>query len=398
MVLRSDIEKAVLAQKQFLAKREAGIDRDQLNSLTLSEVILIISGIRRCGKSTLMQQLMTLSSGSSAFFNFEDPRIFGFEPGDLNKLAEVLGEVDSYFFDEIQNVERWEVFIRNLHDHKKQICITGSNASLLSRELGTRLTGRYIQLELFPFSFGEYLRYKKEERQPKSFRDYLQHGGFPEYLKNFNKEILQQLFQDIIYRDVLVRHNIRNARTLIDMTLFLISNVGKEYSLNKLRNSFDIGSTNSVAGYISWLEDTYLLFSLPRFSWFAKRMAINPKKIYTIDTGFANANSLSFTNDLGRLFENAVFIALRKKHRELYYFKEKNECDFVVKKLDKITNVIQVCSEVHADNLDREIAGLEEALHFFDLEEGIILTIEQQDTFERSGKKIKIVPAWQWFD
>ena len=397
MVLKADIEKAVKAQRQFLSKKSVGIEREQLKSMLLDKMILIITGIRRCGKSTLMLQLINRNKGNTAFFNFEDPRIFGFEPGDLNKLAEVLGEVDTYYFDEIQNVDQWEVFARNLHDQEKKLCITGSNASLLSRELGTRLTGRYIQVELFPFSYSEYLVFKKKKRGPNSFIDYLEHGGFPGYLSNQNKEILQQLFKDIVYRDVVVRHGVRNAKTLVDMALFLMSNIGKEYSLNKIRNSFEIGSTNSVAAYINWLEDSYLLFSLPRFSWSMRRVSINPKKIYAIDTGFANANSLSFTSDTGRLFENAVYLALRRVNKEIYYFKEKHECDFVVKELDRVTQVIQVCPEIHDDNFSREIAGLEEALNFFGLEEGAIITLNQEDIFERDGKKVKLIPAWKWF-
>ena len=397
MVLKSDIEKAVIAQRQFLSKKSLGIDREKRKSMVLDRMILIITGIRRCGKSTLMLQLIKLSKNKTAFFNFEDPRIFGFELGDLNKLAEILGEVDTYYFDEIQNVEQWEVFARNLHDHEKKLCITGSNASLLSKELGTRLTGRYIQVELFPFSYTEYLVYKKDDRSINSFNDYLKNGGFPEYLANYNREILQQLFKDIVYRDVVVRHGVRNAKTLVDLALFLISNVGKEYSLNKLKNSFEIGSTNSVAAYISWLEDSYLLFSVPRFSWSARRMAINSKKIYTIDTGFAQANSLSFTNDTGRLFENSVFLWLRRTNKEIYYFKEKYECDFVVKELNKVTQVIQVCSEINDDNFSREVGGLMEALVFFDLPEGLIITLDQADILKKSGKTIKLIPAWKWF-
>jgi len=283
-----------------------------------------------------------------------------------------------------------------LHDRDKRIAITGSNASLLSKELGTRLTGRNIQIELFPFSYTEYLMFLQLENNLTSFNLYLEDGGFPEYIKSKHKEQLQQLFKDIVYRDIIVRHGIRQAKTIIDIALFLIANVGKEYSLNGIKNTFGVGSANSVADYIHWLEDSYVLFSIPRFSWSLKSVSINPKKVYCIDTGFAQANSLSFSEDTGRLLENCVYLALRRKYKEIYYFKEKGECDFIVKEAQDILHIIQVCAEIHPDNKAREVNGLLAALTFFSKTEGLILTLNQEDVLMINDVKVRLLPVWKW--
>jgi predicted AAA+ superfamily ATPase len=398
MVLKSEIEKSLALQRLFLDKKEDGFKRDGLANLPINTGhILIITGVRRCGKSTLLQQISKELREEFIFFNFEDPRIYGFELEDFTKLDEIVGdEIRHYFFDEIQNVEKWELFIRHLHDREKRIAITGSNASLLSKELGTRLTGRNVQIELFPFSYNEYLLFLNFENNLASFNSYIEDGGFPEYVKSKHKEQLQQLFKDIIYRDIIVRHGIRQAKTIIDIALFLIANVGKEYSLNGLKNTFGVGSANSVADYIHWLEDSYVLFSVPRFSWSLKSVSINPKKVYCIDTGFAQANSLSFSEDTGRLLENCVYLALRRKYKEIYYFKDQGECDFIVKESQTIIHIIQVCAEIHSENKAREVNGLLAALKFFSITEGLILTLNQDDVLRINEVKIRLLPVWKW--
>jgi predicted AAA+ superfamily ATPase len=398
MLLKSEIEKSLKLQQLFLSKKQLSFERESLDKIKInSTFILIITGIRRCGKSTLMHQISEKIKEEKLFFNFEDPRIYGFDVDDFTKLDEIIGDkLNYYFFDEIQNVEKWELFVRHLHDREKNIVITGSNASLLSKELGTRLTGRNIQIELFPFSYSEFRMFKQLENNLKTFNLYLDVGGFPEYLKSKQKEHLQQLFNDIVYRDIIVRYGIRQVKTLIDIALFLIANVGKEYSLNGIKNTFRVGSANSVADYIQWLEDSYVLFSLPRFSWSLKSVSVNPKKIYCIDSGFAQANSLSFTEDKGRLLENIVYLALRRKHKDLYYFKDNGECDFIVKQGQDINQIIQVCTEIHSDNKNREINGLIAALKFFNKTEGLILTLNQDDVLKENDMKITLLPVWKW--
>lgn len=398
MILQSEIEASVLEQKQQLMQADAGLNRNILPVMSLlSDYITIITGIRRCGKSTLMHQMMDGIKGDFGYFNFEDPRVFGFDVHDFSKLEKVLGDQQYFFFDEIQNIENWELFIRKLHDRGKTVCITGSNASLLSKELGTRLTGRNIQKELFPFDYTEFCAYLELEKTTATLDLYLELGGFPSYLKNKQLVYLQQLFRDILYRDIIVRYGVRNSRIIEGIALYLISNVGKEFSLNGIKKTFDVGSTNSISDYVSWFEDSYLLFTLPRFSWSLKSVAINPKKVYTIDTGFAQANSLSFSEDKGRLFENLVYLQLRRTDKDLYYFREKGECDFVVKDKNKITELVQACYQLNPDNLQRELNGLKEAMEFFNLDQGTIVTQNQNEIFNLDGKKITVVSGDKWF-
>jgi predicted AAA+ superfamily ATPase len=378
-------------------RTDLGVVRDSLQEIKLrKEFITIITGIRRSGKSTLMHQLIHQLDQDFAYFHFEDPRIFGFSVDDFPKLEEVLGDTSYYFFDEIQNVPQWELFVRKLHDQGKVICITGSNASLLSKELGTRLTGRNITKELFPFNYNEYCTFYSYKQDSDSAAKFMNDGGIPLFLKTHEITYLHQLLRDILYRDIIARYGIRNGKLVEELTLFLISNIAKPYSLNGLKKTFNLGSANSVSDYVSWLEDSYLFFSLPRFSWSLKSVAVNQKKIYSIDTGFAQANSLSFSSDKGRLFENMIYLSLRRKFTDLYYFREKGECDFVVKEKEKVTQVVQACFELNSDNLQREMNGLKEAMDFFGLQEGTIVTLNQKDLFINDDKHIRVISANDW--
>lgn len=398
MVLKADIEKAFRSQQQFLKPDAKDIKRDYLHNYKPDKKhIEVITGIRRCGKSTLMKQIIRRHYRHIAFFNFEDSRIFGFNIHDFQKLDEVMpSSADAYFFDEIQNVDAWEIYIRQLHDRGAKIFITGSNASLLSKELGTRLTGRHLRHEMFPFSYSEFLLFKKQKKSADSCELYLSAGGFPDYLSAGNPEVLQTLLKDIVMRDIAIRYNIRNSRTLMDITLFLLSNIGKECSYNNLRKTFGLGSANTTSEYLSWLEDTYLFFFLPRFSWSAKNIAVNPRKIYAIDNGMVNANTLSFTDDKGRLLENAVYLHLRKKNYSLFYYREQKECDFVVVENKKCKLLIQVCWEINGDNKHRETEGLLDAMSYFNRNEGIIVTFNQRDTLRVDNNIIHLVPAFDF--
>ena len=395
MILKEEIQAAVTGQRKVISKELVLTKRDASTKIKPSSThIEVITGIRRCGKSTLMRQIISESQAAFAYLNFEDPRIYGFEISDFPKLDEVFGEeVSSYYFDEIQNVTGWEVYVRQLHDRGEKVYVTGSNASLLSRELGTRLTGRYLAHEIFPFSYAEFLAYSKKADSNENFADYLNLGGFPEYLRDQNPEVLQNLLKDIVFRDIAIRYSIKNTKTLMDITLFLISNVGKEMSFNSLKKAFDVGSATTVSDYLSWLEDAYLLFFLPRFSWSAKNISKNPKKVYCIDTGFAKANSLSFSKDQGRLLENLVYILLRKTNRKLYYFRERKECDFVVFEGESCKWLIQVTEKVHVDNQQRELDGLLEAMAFFGQKEGFILTLQQTDFMTFGDQTVQIMPV-----
>lgn len=400
MILTDKLKEIVAAQKQSIPVSENLVVRSKEASVDFSlGHAIVISGIRRCGKSTMLLHMMN-STGQSNYFNFEDPRAAAFEVSDFERLEAVFAETSNnsnfYFFDEIQNIDNWEKYIRNALDRKNKIFITGSNASLLSKELGSRLTGRHIRYELFPFSYNEMLAFLGLPPGIESFYIYLEHGGFPEYIKTRNIKILQELFNDIIARDIVIRHGVRNAREIKDLALYLLSNVGKEFSYNSLMRLFNLGSVNSIISYVSYFEDCYLLFTVPRFEYSLKKQITNPKKVYAIDPGLINAVTLSYSSDKGRILENIVFISLRKDEKEIFYFKAKHECDFVVKDRTKIVMAIQVCYELNDSNQQRELDGLYEAMQEYALSEGFIVTYNQDDTVVYKEKKITIIPAWKW--
>ncbi len=394
MVFRAEIEKAYTDQQLLLSKKSASTTREYGHNFEpTGNFIEVISGVRRSGKSTLLGQIMKQHDSNFAYFNFEDSRVFNFELSDFQKLDDVIGRGKSaYFFDEIQNVPSWELFVRQLHDRGEKVYVTGSNASLLSRELGTRLTGRHLRHELFPFSYPEFLVHKKLNDSLKAMELYIEIGGFPDYIGKPLIEILQNLLKDIVWRDLAVRYGVRNSNMLMNIALYLLSNIGKECSFNAIRKTFSIGSVNSVADYLSWLEDAYLLFFVPRFSYSAKVMAINPRKVYAVDTGMVTANSLSFSKDKGRLLENTVFLHLRRTHEKIFYYRENGECDFVVFQQDKCKLILQVCEEVHDENVERETKGLLEAMNYFKQKTGLIVTKKQSETLVYGQRTIVLQP------
>jgi len=400
MILKETLRNIVRAQRKDVLLEDDSIAREKLKEIKIEESFaIILSGVRRCGKSTVLRQMIK-KSNNFYYFNFEDPSAVNFELADFETMNQVFneeyGESKYYFFDEVQNVEKWELFVRAMLDKGKYFVITGSNASLLSRELGTRLTGRHLDYELFPFSFTEFLKIKNKKPSMESFQEYFTKGGFPQYLKSERAESLQDLFNDIINRDISIRHKIRNLKSLKEMAVYLITNVGKEFSYNSLKKMFNLGSVNSAISFVSFFEDSYMLFTVPKFDYAIRKQIINPKKVYSIDNGFSNVNSASFSEDKGKMLENMAFLALRKEHKDIFYFQEKKECDFVIKEGTKITMAMQICYDLTEQNKDREINGLLEALDKFKLKEGLILTYSQEDNFKIEGKKIKVIPVWKW--
>ncbi len=398
MITKESLKEVLISQRGFLDKASQGTPREAEIKIVDSFAI-IITGIRRCGKSTFLNQLLKKQK-VGYYLNLEDPRLEDFELQDFNRADEIAkelhGEKGIYFFDEIQNVDKWEKFIRYLIDRKERIVITGSNASLLSRELGTRLTGRHLQVEMFPFSFREFLDMKKESPSIKSFEKYLYTGGFPEYIKKQNPAILHELLSDVVMKDIAVRFGIKNTNMLNKIAMHMISSAGKKFSFNSIKKAFEIKSVQSVIDYISFFEDAYLIFTVPRFSYSYKQQLVNPKKVYSIDNGLSHNNSTSFSKDKGRMLENVVFLGLRRKFREIFYFQMECECDFIVKERGKITHAIQVCFELNEENKDREIKGILGAMKGLKLNEGLVLTYKQKDEFLVDGKKIKIMPVWEW--
>ncbi len=400
MISKLVIEQVVESQKERLMNVDTGLPRKMSGFEKLSSHAFIISGIRRCGKSTVLQQINNTMKTKSIYLNFEDPRLAGFDISDLNRLHEIGKEkiVKTYFFDEIQLVNQWEKFVRFRLDEGYRIFITGSNAAMLSKELGSRLTGRHVSKELFPFSYNEFITFAKQKKGKSSLMKYLYGGGFPEYLKTEQQDILMQLFNDIIMRDIAIRYNIKNATLLQQIAVWLVTNTGKLVSGNSLKKIFGIKSSSTVMEYLSYFTDAYLFFFVSKFSYSHKVQAVNPKKVYCIDNGFINANSVSFSNDSGRMLENLVFLELRRRNYDIFYFNESKECDFVVFEKGKIKSVLQVCFQLDEDNMDREVSALIEAMDYFNLKTAKIITVNQKDSLNLSGRSIVVEPFYEWID
>jgi len=398
VLTKNTIEQVIDSQKERLDQLDTGLVREMKSSDKLKKFALIVTGIRRCGKSTLMQQINRSLQENTIYINFEDPRLTGFDIADFDRVQQIARErgTKTFFFDELQAIDKWENYVRFVLDEGYRVYITGSNATMLSRELGTKLTGRHITRELFPFSYAEYIAFTGEKPRATSAERYMLRGGFPEMLKTDEPEVLMHAFQDIIIRDVAVRHGIRNISNLQQLAVWLISNTSKQVTGNSLKNIFDIGSSSSIMEYLSFFNDAYLFFFVPMFSYSQKVQIVNARKVYAIDTGMIKVNSRTFSNDAGRMLENMVFLQLRRLHREIYYFRQKKECDFIVCEKGRPKTLIQVCLQLDRDSLDREIAGITEAMDFFKLSKGLIITDDQKDTFALGKKTVNVVPFYEW--
>jgi predicted AAA+ superfamily ATPase len=398
----SEMQEVAETQNAALEVRDFGYERDLLPKLPdIKSHALIVSGIRRCGKSTLLHQFVKKRGRPFFYFNFDDLRLAGFSSADYGLLDAVIAgsAAKLLFFDEVQSAERWELYVRQKLDEGFQLVLTGSNASLLSRELGSRLTGRHISKELFPFSYREYCGFTGSAAGPASLDAYLAGGGFPEYLKTGNQDILRQLQSDILYRDIAVRYHIRDVSSLTRLFVYMLSNPAQLVSPSRLCSVAGVKSPTTVLEYFSYFEAAYLISLAPCFSWSAKASESAPKKLYAADPGLIKTGSAAFSGNLGALLENFVFNSLRIKTADLYYFSAKGggECDFVLEPHGKTPECIQVCWELNRDNEGREIRGLLEALEFFSLDEGLILTRDTEDLINAEGKKIRVLPAWKYF-
>jgi len=404
----SEINDVSATQKLTLEQQEYGLKRLLLPELPdIQSHALVVSGIRRCGKSTLLRQFVRELKRPCFYLNFDDIRLAAFTHEDFSLLDKTIADSDArlIFFDEIQSADHWELYVRQKLDEGFQLIITGSNASLLSRELGTHLTGRHISKELFPFSYKEFCGFTSMDAGPESFMGYLEKGGFPEFLKTGNTDILTQLQSDILYRDIAVRYGVRDATSLRQLFVYLLSNPAQLFSPSRLTSVAGVKSPTTVLEYISFFESAYLIHLLPCFAWSLKAQSLAPKKIYVADTGMIKTGAILFSNNYGALLENCVYNSLRIKagvpgslgDRDIYYFSGKNggECDFIIKAHGN-PSCIQVCWELTHDNQDREINGLLDAMDFFNQDYGIILTFNSEDIIQTAGKKIDVIPTWKY--
>lgn len=414
------LKNVIVDQKDLIEthiKSENIIERDgltQCSNFITHPNILLISGLHRAGKSFFSHLLV--KEKKYAYINFDDERLISFKTEDLNSLLEsfyeLYGDCDYFLFDEIQNIKGWELFINRLR-LKYKIIITGSNARLLSSEMATHLTGRFDTHTIFPMSFTEYLRFhstpsenlkhfstREKARYGSLFENYLRSGGIFEYYR-FGKEHIRSLFSSIITKDILSRYAIKFPVELEELALYMVNSFASKISVNKITKMLGINSPHTIREYIKYLENTFLIFGVNKFSYKLKEQRSAFRKIYIMDNGIIDSLLFDFSANKGRLLENTVAIELKRRSiREafdFYYWSNYiNECDFVIKTGRKIASIYQVCYELTEKNQQREFAGLVEAAREFNLKEGVVLTMFQEDTQTFNGFTIKIVPVWKW--
>ena len=391
-----------------------------------TDEITVIKGIRRCGKSTLLinhiKELISngVNKKEILCINFEDPRLINdLHVGLLDEILEVYNEYINnntkpyIFLDEIQNIPAFEKWVRTKYELKKvkKIYITGSSSKLLSKEFGTALSGRYLDIEVFTLSFKEYLLFKsqkfptktefitKKVEYKKLFNQYLEEGGFPKVIlseKSLQKKEIFIYYETIILKDIVARYNLKNFENIKKVAFYLISNIGKPISINNIKTSLNI-SYDLVEKYYEYLKDTYLIFDLSKYDSSLKKQFSSQNKVYTGDLSFNYNLGFKFSEDLGRILENLVFIELKRSELEIYYHKDKKECDFLIKQGHKIVQAIQVTRTLNNEETKkREIEGLIDAMKSYKLKTGLILTEDEENEFIENEYKIKVMPIWKW--
>ena len=371
--------------------------------------IVIIKGVRRCGKSIALQWLRFQEKAPYFYFNFDDDRLIDFTVQDFQLLLETLVEISGpariVYFDEIQNILGWERFIRRLHDQGYKIYLTGSNAQLLSQEFGTHLTGRTISIEMYPYAFVEFLRAKEISYQSdqystdqrgllkNAFNQYMKLGGIPDYVRFEEPQYLKDLYHNILYRDIIVRHKIQNEHEIKSLAHYLASHIGKDMSYNSLKSVIKVAHATTVSDYCYYIEMSYLCFIVNQYSDSLKAQSHYGKKSYFIDPALAKTVGFQTSEEYGRTLENIVFLELKRRAYEVYFYRGDNECDFIIKSSHNLVQAIQVCAHLdHSETYAREMAGLREAMKRHHLKTGLILT----DNTERSEGEITIMPVWRW--
>lgn len=423
----------ILAKWNFWDKPsiEAGFPRT-LHSQILPHIappeIIVIKGVRRSGKSTLMLQLMNVLRGRGVspqdmlYINFEEP-LFIDQPGVeiLDRLYRIYRErinpqrFPYIFLDEIQQVSEWERWARVKTDLREaKLFVTGSAANLIGAEYSTLLTGRNLSFTVYPLGFTEFLSFKGCEgpfdplflarNEPlirNLLREYLQFGGFPEVALRETaagkEKLLKQYFEDLLYRDIVSRYRLRDVRTLKNIALYCMTNVSNLFSYTRLKNVLSV-PLDVVRNYTGYMTETYMIREMFRHSFKINEQLRNPKKLYVMDNGLRNAVSYRFSEDLGRLAENAVYWRLMSQEGDIFYYKNRGEVDFLVRKGMQVTNLIQVSmiGEEEEPALRRELDALADAMQDLKIDEGTIITESREEILEIPQGKIRMVPLWKW--
>ncbi len=428
MIPKMEPQLQIALEKQnpwwFNKAYETGIPRlryyPQIQKYLNTPEILLILGARRTGKSTLLYQLIAplkVSPEAVLFVNLDEPLLQSKaeDPAFLSTLIEEYlvqhKDLSKFyvFIDEIQNYKYWVQTIKTLHDVNKQIkfILTGSTSSLLKNAASTRLSGRYFTTLIYPLTFQEYLEFSNmpqpallQKRQAASY--YLQFGGFPRVVlekdESLKQDLLKNYFQTIYLKDIIFPHKVRNNKDVFDLLYFVLSNVGTPFSYANIAKTLNI-SADTVKEYLSYAEQSYLLYIVTKYDPSVRKQLANARKIYCVDTGLINSISFKFSENRGRLMENLVFMSLVKKQKEVFFHKETSECDFLVREGRKIVQAIQVTTSLQDDTVKkRELKGLLEALDSYNLAAGFIVTEAEKETIELNGKKIVVVPLYEWLE
>ena len=401
MILEDELAAIIARQRELEGKKSIGQMRSlDFNEVLLDSHVLDITGVRRCGKSTVMRQRMRRTDAPWFYVNFESPLLTQFEMRDTIRLDSLIEKSGArcLFFDEIDQFLGWEKYVRQKLDEGFHVCVSGSNASLLEGEMGTKLTGRHISKELFPFSYKEYLDFTGEKPGLESSAAYVRDGGFPRYLQTREEIVLQELFDDIVYRDVIVHNKVRDVAAVRELTAYLCENVGCRFTASKMLKPLNVASASTVTQWCDWLEKAYLFFFVPVFSDSEKSRLLNPKKVYCVDTGLEYAVSARRIPNDGARFENMVYLALRRASRDISYFDDDGECDFIVRNRHAVTDAVQACTRLTDEVRDREMDGLLKAMESCSLSSGTIVTESQRDSIVIGKMRIDVVPFWQWVE
>jgi predicted AAA+ superfamily ATPase len=429
---KSEIKSLLLSQQSFFQDSSNLVPRISVSCLEGNEKgseITFISGPRHAGKTSLLRQIASNLQGAKIYIDFEDCRLREPRSEVFQVIEDTLAEIDEkesgidetgqiyYFLDEIQNVTGWDIWVDRLNRQGAGIFVTSSSSSLAAQELSTRFAGRSKLLQLFPFSFKEHVRMKysvipKPNSITPSLRDeilcallqYFENGGFPEVIKTGNVKLCQKYFDEILQKgDAAGR--IQDLNALKKLALFLISNMSCEYSLDTLKAVSEVENEEIVRNYLDYLEDNFLLYRIPKLNCIpeSKEKADTPHKVYTADTGFFKAVYPNYPDSFGLRFENLIFLELLRREKQVFYFRNRKECDFLIKEADsqKVSAAIQASIHFGSQPVrEREVLGLMEAMEEYGLEEGLILTMDDEEVLriesKDGNKKIIVKPAWKW--
>ena len=412
IILNQRRERDELMSRPYLMRR-SNQDTDLLLS---SSLIKLITGPRRVGKST--QALLMLRDKNFAYLNFDNYSLL--DAWDANLVMRMLDDVypgyEYILLDEVQNLDGWDLWVSELYRLGKNLVITGSNARMLSSEMATVLTGKYLQLEMLPFSLEEFFDWNKldlhclnPEDKTNSLvlaDDYLRNGGYPEVVasRQLTRSYLDTLFDSIVWKDVAKRHNVRNVTDLNNLAMYLVSNFCNPVSANDLTTELGFSSVNTTRKYMDYLHEPYLFYYLSRYNNKLKLMKKAPRKVYVVDNGFVTSKAFSLSDNLGRLLENQVFIELVRRgydvERTMFYYRSRNdkEVDFVLCKEAHIERLVQVCYDMSNPKTEkREVDSIVECAGELKCSNLVIVTDNDKRTIEKDGYKIDVVPITEFF-